>query len=177
MEYPTQTAAMLEPYTDAKGKPSRFARQALPRRGGHEAVLPARRTEGFNIHVHAIGDAAVRETLNAIEAARAAGSKQLYSIAHLQSIDPATCRASQKLDTDRVAAAVLGAARQLQHRRPAAVHRGREAAAHLPGTLAAGGRRDGRRRQRLGRDSFNPFEAMATGMTRTNPCRAGARAP
>jgi predicted amidohydrolase YtcJ len=126
-------------------------------------------TAGFNIHVHAIGDAAVRETLDAIEAARAAGSKQLYSIAHLQSIDPADLPRFAQLgviasfqlfwalpDNYSVDALVpyIGAERQ-QRIYPA------RSVLTAGGTVAGGSDWDV--------SSFNPWEAMATGMSRTNP--------
>jgi len=125
-------------------------------------------TEGFNIHVHAIGDAAVRETLNAIEAARAAGSKQLYSIAHLQSIDPADLPRFAQLDTiaslqlfwalpDNYSVDALlpyiGPERQQR------IYPARSLIA--AGATVAGG-------SDWDVSSFNPFEAMATGMSRTN---------
>jgi hypothetical protein len=126
-------------------------------------------TEGFNIHVHAIGDAAVRETLNAIEAARAGGSKQLYSIAHLQSIDPADLPRFAKLDT--IASLQLfwalpsnysvdalrpyiGAERQ-QRIYPAR-------SLWAAGATVAGG-------SDWDVSSFNPFAAIAIGMSRANP--------
>jgi predicted amidohydrolase YtcJ len=43
---------------------------------------------GFGAHVHAIGDAGVRETLDAIEQARERGSKKIYSMTHLEMINP-----------------------------------------------------------------------------------------
>lgn len=43
---------------------------------------------GYGAHVHAIGDGGVREVLDAIEQARAAGSEAIYSMTHLELIDP-----------------------------------------------------------------------------------------
>jgi predicted amidohydrolase YtcJ len=124
---------------------------------------------GFNIHVHAIGDAAVRETLDAFAAARAAGSKQLFSIAHLQLIDAH--------DLSRFAALKVDASVQLLWAQPdnysidALTPWLGEAriAREYPGRslIAAGANVAG------GSDwdvsSYNPFEAMATAMSRRNP--------
>jgi predicted amidohydrolase YtcJ len=169
MEYPTQTAAMLEPYADGKGKPGRSHGKLYIEEGAMKLFFRRAAAEGFNIHVHAIGDAAVRETLNAIEAARAAGSKQLYSIAHLQSIDPADLPRFAQLDTiaslqlfwalpDNYSVEALlpyiGAERQQR------IYPARSLVA--AGATVAGG-------SDWDVSSFNPFEAMATGMSRTNP--------
>ena len=91
MEYPAQTAALLLPYLDADGKPTnnvgelyfdplRFARLV--------AKLDA---AGIAVHVHAIGDRAVRESLDAFAFARNANgaTDNRHQIAHLQLVDPA----------------------------------------------------------------------------------------
>lgn len=82
-----RTAAMLEPYADSpgsRGEPNFSAERLNP--------LVERLVEaGFNVHVHAIGDRAVRMTLDAMEAARPKqGDRPLRpQIAHLEVIDPA----------------------------------------------------------------------------------------
>jgi predicted amidohydrolase YtcJ len=43
---------------------------------------------GYGAHIHAIGDAGVRETLDAIEAVRIKGSDKIYSMSHLELVDP-----------------------------------------------------------------------------------------
>jgi len=83
----TRTAAVLEPYigfgTD-RGKtnlePADF-----------RALATALDRDGFQIHVHAIGDRAVRDTLDALEAAQKANGVRdsRHHIAHLELIDPA----------------------------------------------------------------------------------------
>jgi predicted amidohydrolase YtcJ len=83
----TRTAAVLEPYigfgTD-RGKtnldPADF-----------RALATVLDREGFQIHVHAIGDRAVRDTLDAFEAAQKANGVRdsRHHIAHLELIDPA----------------------------------------------------------------------------------------
>ena len=53
---------------------------------------------GFGAHIHAIGDQGVRETLDAIEAVRKAGSRQVYSMTHLEMIDSADFDRFRQLD-------------------------------------------------------------------------------
>ncbi|MEZ5331057.1 MAG: amidohydrolase [Thermoanaerobaculia bacterium] len=79
-----RTAYMLEPYTDRPG--DRSAPTWPP-----EVLLPvaeelARR--GFSLHLHAIGDAAVRLALDAVASARAVQTSPAarYQIAHLEVI-------------------------------------------------------------------------------------------
>jgi predicted amidohydrolase YtcJ len=83
----SHTAALLEPYLDRpkdRGlpllEPEAFDKLAV--------TLDA---AGFQIHVHAIGDRAIRMTLDALAAAeKANGPKDLrHHIAHLELIDPA----------------------------------------------------------------------------------------
>ncbi|QWZ10434.1 amidohydrolase [Nocardioides panacis] len=56
--------------------------------------------EGFQVHVHAIGDRAVREALDAFAAARAANgrSRGRHHVAHLQVVAPADRRRFAELD-------------------------------------------------------------------------------
>ena len=85
------TAAMLVPYLDADGRStgnrgiSFVEPEALK---GHVTRLDA---EGFQVHFHALGDRAVREALDAIEAAREANgpSDGRHHLAHIQVVDPA----------------------------------------------------------------------------------------
>ena len=84
------TAAMIEPYLDAHGHPSdgsgiSFVEPELLKRAA--AALDA---EGFQLHFHGIGDRAVRECLDAVEAAIAANGRNdhRHHIAHLQVVHP-----------------------------------------------------------------------------------------
>jgi len=169
MEYPTQTAAMLEPYTDANGKTGKSRGKLYIEPQTLERFVKRADKEGYNVHVHAIGDAAVRETLDAFAAARAAGSKRLYSVAHLQSIDPADLPRFAEIgvfpslqllwaypDNYSVEALLpyIGAERQQR------IYPARSLVA--AGATVAGG-------SDWDVSSFNPFEAMAIGMSRTNP--------
>ncbi|MBL7261734.1 amidohydrolase [Actinoplanes sp. LDG1-01] len=85
------TAAMTEPYRDACG-------HATANRGMSfidPEALPRYVTEldklGFQAHFHALGDRAVRDALNAVEAARSANgpSDTRPHLAHLQVVHPA----------------------------------------------------------------------------------------
>lgn len=83
------TAAMLDPYLDRDGR--------MTSNTGLRYVDPALLCEavtrldalGFQVHVHAIGDAAIRDALDAFAAARrASGAGERHTIAHLQVIHP-----------------------------------------------------------------------------------------
>ena len=85
LEYPSQTAVLSKPYrtTGKNGEllfaPAEFAKIAV-----------AADKQGLLVHVHAIGDRAVTEALNGIEAARKAnGNSSLpHTITHLQLVRP-----------------------------------------------------------------------------------------
>jgi predicted amidohydrolase YtcJ len=79
------TAAMVEPYADAKGMDDARAKGILmvPPEVLKAALIDFD-AKGFAVKMHAAGDAAVREGLDAIEAARKANgfSGQLHEVAH-----------------------------------------------------------------------------------------------
>lgn len=86
----TYTAALLQPYLDERG--------CATTNSGMSFMPPEDLTEtvrslvaaGFDLHFHALGDRAVREVLDAIEAARQAlpDSAGRHHLAHLQLVDP-----------------------------------------------------------------------------------------
>ncbi|MCP9208641.1 amidohydrolase [Streptomyces sp. NEAU-Y11] len=84
------TAAMLGPYLTGCGCAS--DNSGISFVDPHE--LPAYVTEldahGFQVHFHALGDRAVREALDAVEAARTANGHRdtRHHLAHLQVVDP-----------------------------------------------------------------------------------------
>jgi predicted amidohydrolase YtcJ len=84
------TAGMLAPYLDASG--CQTANQGLSYLEPDllAAAVGALDAAGFQVHLHAIGDRAVREALDALERARAAnGPNDLrHHIAHLQVVHP-----------------------------------------------------------------------------------------
>ena len=85
-----QTAAMLTPYrtcTDTT-RPTTDSRSSTRCAAGRVTALDA---AGMQVHFHALGDRAVREALDAVEAARAANgaSDGRHHLAHLQVVDEA----------------------------------------------------------------------------------------
>jgi len=83
----SHTAALLEPYVDRPGDRG----TPLLEPEAFEALAVALDRAGFQIHVHAIGDRAIRMSLDAFEAAgRANGFRDMrHHIVHLELIDPA----------------------------------------------------------------------------------------
>jgi predicted amidohydrolase YtcJ len=85
VEYPSQSAAMSSPYKntglngDLLFEPAQFAK-----------LVTEADKQGLLVHVHAIGDKAVTEALNGIEAARKANGNSgiPHSITHLQFVVP-----------------------------------------------------------------------------------------
>ena len=91
IEYPSQTAALLEPYLDGHGHatdnrgPSYFTQDNLNR------IVSGADAAGLTVHVHAIGDRAVRAALDAFAYSRQhnGAADRRDQIAHLELIDPA----------------------------------------------------------------------------------------
>ncbi|MDH4871101.1 amidohydrolase [Pseudomonas sp. BN515] len=83
-EHPAHSAAMLEPY---KNSSKRGELLFDPAQFGE--LVNAADARGWLVHVHAIGDRAVRESLNGIEQARKARNSGIpHSITHLQMVNP-----------------------------------------------------------------------------------------
>jgi predicted amidohydrolase YtcJ len=84
------TAALLEPYLEPDGTPTENLGRSFVEAEELKAVVSRLDAEGFQVHVHAIGERGVREALDALEAARAAnGPNDLrHHIAHLQVVHP-----------------------------------------------------------------------------------------
>ena len=53
---------------------------------------------GYSAHIHAIGDGAVRESLNAVEHARGNGSTKPYTLTHVELVDPEDVNRFAKLN-------------------------------------------------------------------------------
>lgn len=81
------TGAMLEPYSD---EPGHLGDSFLPPERLAEIVV-ALDARGFDVHLHAVGDRAVRECLDAVERARRVNGPEggRHQIAHLDVVDPA----------------------------------------------------------------------------------------
>jgi predicted amidohydrolase YtcJ len=81
------TGALLEPYLD--GPRDRGPLFVEPKRLAR--LLTRLDAEGFQIHMHAIGDGAVREAVDALEAARTANGPRdaRPSVDHVELLDPA----------------------------------------------------------------------------------------
>ncbi len=88
----TFTAAMLTPYLDVHGHETGNCGLSFVDPESLKSHVSRLDAEGFQVHVHAIGDRAVREALDAFETARAAngaeGRANRHHIAHLQVVHP-----------------------------------------------------------------------------------------
>src|SRR5262249_59823944 len=84
------TAAMLTPYLDGHGHETEGRGTSFFDPEELNEAVTAIDARGFQVHVHAIGDRAVREALDAIAAARAANgpTNGRHHIAHLHVIHP-----------------------------------------------------------------------------------------
>jgi predicted amidohydrolase YtcJ len=87
--FENRTAAMLEPYLDG-GRPTGNLGIGMLAADELARVVTALDGQGFDVHVHAIGDRAVRDTLDAFQAAAAANGRRdaRHQIAHLQFVHP-----------------------------------------------------------------------------------------
>jgi predicted amidohydrolase YtcJ len=84
------TAAMIEPYLDSCGCQTGNRGLSYVDPDLLSAAVTQLDGAGFQVHFHAIGDRAVRESLDAVAAARAAngGNDHRHHIAHLQIMHP-----------------------------------------------------------------------------------------
>jgi hypothetical protein len=91
IEYPSQTAALLEPYLDARGHPTNNRGPSYFRQDDLNQIVSAADAAGLTVHIHAIGDRAVRSALDAIADARHRNGAldNRDQIAHLELINPA----------------------------------------------------------------------------------------
>ena len=84
------TASMLVPYLDAHGHATAGAGASYFDPQELKAAVTAIDARGFQVHFHAIGDRAVRETLDAVEAALVANGPGhgRHHVSHLQVVHP-----------------------------------------------------------------------------------------
>jgi predicted amidohydrolase YtcJ len=115
IEYPTQTAALLAPYRVNEGTKKKPKWVEGKDRGPTywepkvaNAAIRAADAAGWQVHVHAIGDRAVRSALDAFELARSANGEtdHRHTIAHLELVNPR--------DLDRFAKLGVLASMQMQ---------------------------------------------------------------
>lgn len=86
----SRTAHLLEPYVGGDARGLSYFSPALVQR-----LIPALNTAGLSVHVHAIGDAAVRDALDAFSRVPSDLRERVRNhIAHLQLVHPTTSRAS-----------------------------------------------------------------------------------
>jgi predicted amidohydrolase YtcJ len=91
IEYPAQTAALLDPYLDGNGNPTSNYGELYVGGQTLNKLVTAFDAAGWQVHFHAIGDRAVRTGLDAIQAARKTNRRSTvrHSIAHNELIHPA----------------------------------------------------------------------------------------
>ncbi|MEV0526413.1 amidohydrolase [Streptomyces sp. NPDC050439] len=91
IEYPAQTAALLKPYLDKDGRPTDHRGDLYVSAADYGRLTAAFNEDGWQMHAHAIGDRAVRTSLDGYAyALRATGARGLRNTtAHLQLVDPA----------------------------------------------------------------------------------------
>jgi predicted amidohydrolase YtcJ len=91
IEYPSQTAALIEPYLDSQGHPTHNRGPAYFEQDDLNRIVTAADAAGLTVHIHAIGDRAVRSALDALaDSRRRNGAVDTRDqIAHLELINPA----------------------------------------------------------------------------------------
>jgi predicted amidohydrolase YtcJ len=84
------TAGVLDPYLDGHGEPTKNRGMSFVDPELLKASVTRLDAEGFQVHIHAIGERAVREALDALEAARRANgtNDHRHHIAHIQVVHP-----------------------------------------------------------------------------------------
>jgi predicted amidohydrolase YtcJ len=87
----THTAAMLNPYLDGHGHRTENRGLSFIAPDDLARYVAALDAAGFQVHVHALGDRAVRDSLDAVAHARAANGDtgNRHQLAHVQVVDPA----------------------------------------------------------------------------------------
>lgn len=84
------TAVMLKPYSESAGMGDNWLGESIWDYADFENMVLALDKEGFQIHVHAIGDGAVQQTLDAYEKAVETNGKRdaRYTMTHVCAIEP-----------------------------------------------------------------------------------------
>ena len=166
------TGALLEPYCDGCGGHDRQPRPVLRRpRAARAPRSPSWTALGFQVHLHAIGDRAVRNALDAVEAARAATARTRPAAPHRPRPGGAARghAAVRRARRGRELPGLLGADRAADGRADPAVPRPRARRLQYPFEAL---RRAGAR-LRMGSDwavtTANPFEQLEVAVTRVDP--------
>ncbi|MFZ3473568.1 amidohydrolase [Streptomyces sp. 4.24] len=94
IEYPAQTAALLEPYLDGTGRPTSNRGELYTSAADYGRLSAAFNRAGWQMHAHGLGDRAVRTALDGYAyARRVTGHRDARNaVAHLQLVDPADLR-------------------------------------------------------------------------------------
>jgi predicted amidohydrolase YtcJ len=84
------SCALLEPYDDPGAYPPGHRGLSYVGGEGLRSAVTALDAQGFQVHMHAIGDRATRDALDAVEAAHAANgpNDNRHHVAHLQFVHP-----------------------------------------------------------------------------------------
>lgn len=80
------TAKTLAPYLDSYIPDEPYGINYIPQASMQQWLI-ALDDIGYGAHIHAIGDGAIRESLDAIEHARKQGSEQAYTLTHVELVD------------------------------------------------------------------------------------------
>jgi predicted amidohydrolase YtcJ len=176
VEYPSQTAALLEPYLDATGHPTKNRGPTYFTQDRLNRIVSAADAAGFTVHIHAIGDRAVRSALDAFaDARRRNGTRDgRDQIAHLELVNAADFPRFKELGVI-ANFQLLWAERDPYIVKATLPYLGPERSRYLyparslrdAGALIAGG-------SDWGVSTFNPFEAMEHAVTR---CQARGQEP
>jgi predicted amidohydrolase YtcJ len=168
IEYPSQTAALLEPYLDAHGKPTHNLGPSYFTQENLNQIVSLANAAGLTVHIHAIGDRAVRSALDAFAFSRLHNGDldSRDQIAHLELINPADFPRFRQLAVI-ANLQLLWAERDDYIDRATVKYLGPERSRYLyaarslrdAGAVIAGG-------SDWGVSSFNAFEAMEHAITR-----------
>ncbi len=139
IEYPSQTAALLEPYLDSQGRPTGNRGPSYFTQDNLNEIVTAADAAGLTVHIHAIGDRGVRSALDAVADARKRNGSldNRDQIAHLELIDPADVPRFKQLGVIANFPAFMGDARRLRRQGNHQVHRGATIAEPIPGARVA----------------------------------------
>jgi predicted amidohydrolase YtcJ len=176
IEYPMQTASLLDPYLDAAGHPTANRGPTYYTQGELNRLVGAADAAGFTVHIHAIGDRAIRSSLDAFADSRKRHGQldNRDQIAHLELIEPADFPRFRQLGVianfqllwaQRDPYIVEGTLPYIGPQRSRYLYPARSL--RDAGALIAGG-------SDWSVSSFNPFEAMEHAVTR---CEARGHPP